>query len=166
MTAAQLPLAIPVSPRLLAALREAERETLSFFVPGEPRRWQRPVTIIQNGKRRTFTPDETIDYELLVRTHALRAMKLAHWAEPGPEDRFALQLLIHLGTARRRDCSNILKAVEDGLQPARGQKGGTPILDDWQICSLSVRRVVRSARPGVRVVLSRTEETVGLEGAP
>lgn len=164
MTPAQIPLAILApSPARLTALLEADRQTLSFFVGGEPRSWQRPVTVIANGKRRpTFTPKEVIAYEASVRLHALRAMRLASWPDPVPEDRFALALLIQLGTARRRDCSNILKAIEDGLQPAKGDKGGAPILDDWQICSLSVRRVVGSDRPGVRVQLSRTDEARGL----
>lgn len=137
-----------------------DSKVLAFFVPSEPQAWQRPVTVIQEGKaRRTFTPDETIEYEATVRAHAMRASALAKWPRAKVEDRFALALELRLGNARHKDVINITKSIEDGLQPANGEKVGGIILDDWQICRFTVLRVLRCSSPGVLVRIWRTTES-------
>jgi Holliday junction resolvase RusA-like endonuclease len=143
-----------------------ERCTLAFVVPGEPQAWQRPInTVTKSGKRIQFTPHETENYESLVRLHAMRAAALLGWPKPTPEDRYSLVLEIRLGNARRKDLSNILKSVEDGLQPKRSKGvilAGGVILDDWQICRFSVLRVLRHDSAGVLVRLTATDETIAM----
>lgn len=137
-----------------------DSKVLAFFVASEPQAWQRPVTVIQNGRaRHTFTPDETIEYEATVRAHAMRAAALAKWPRAKTEDRFALSLELRLGNARHKDVINITKSVEDGLQPKNGTTAGGIILDDWQICRFTVLRVLRCSSPGVLVRIWRTTES-------
>jgi Holliday junction resolvase RusA-like endonuclease len=137
-----------------------DSKVLAFVVPGEPQAWQRPTTVVRDGKvQRTYTPTETIEYEATVRAHAMRAAALAKWPRAKIEDRFALALELRLSNARHKDVSNITKSVEDGLQPAKGEKVGGIILDDWQICRLTVLRVLRCSSPGVLVRIWRTTES-------
>lgn len=139
---------------------------LDFFVPGEPVVKKRPRTVsVTDGDgrafTRTFTPGKTGVWEHTVRAHAMRAAALARWAPPTKEDRFALSLELHLGNGTRKDLDNMLKAIADGLQPAKGARAGGVILDDWQICRMVVERVVRCTSPGVHVRLARTTEREG-----
>lgn len=137
-----------------------DAKVLAFLVPGEPQAWQRPTTVVVDGKARPpYTPRETIAYEATVRAHAMRAAAIAKWPRPKTEDRFALALELRLGNARHKDVSNITKSVEDGLQPEKGATAGGIILDDWQICRLTVLRVLRCSSPGVLVRIWRTTES-------
>jgi Holliday junction resolvase RusA-like endonuclease len=134
------------------AMLNQEPGLLDFWVPGEPVPKARARTVTTpSGKRGTFTPDTTAAYERLVKVHALRARALARWPRPTKRDRFALEIEFRLGSERRKDLDNMVKAVGDSLQPEI-------VLDDWQLCRLAVTRVMRCAKPGVRVRLWRAEE--------
>jgi Holliday junction resolvase RusA-like endonuclease len=126
--------------------------SLYIVVPGEPIPKARARTVTTpSGKTRTFTPDSTAAYERLVAVHALRARSLAKWPKPTKSDRFALDMEFRLGTERRKDMDNMVKSVSDALQPHI-------ILDDWQICKLTVERVMQCEPASTLVVLSRIEE--------
>jgi Holliday junction resolvase RusA-like endonuclease len=129
--------------------------SLSFFVPGEPRSKERPrtVRVKKSGKTITYTPTATTSYEHTVRTHARRAIALARWGPSSKDDRFNVSMEVRLGTRRRKDLDNIVKAVLDGLMPV-------VFADDWQVCSFYVHRVVGHPKPGLELRIDRVFEKV------
>lgn len=97
---------------------------LSFTVPGQPV----PLQRARKGRNGWYTPVASRDYKEHIAWHALEAK--AKLAEKNQEWRldgeYGLRLWAYCRDARRRDWSNILKAVEDALI-------GVLWLDDSQI---------------------------------
>ena len=150
--------------------------TVMVWVPGQPQEKERARVAIVNGAPRVYTPATTTKYEAFVRLLALRAMLAAGWREPTKDDRFALRVELYFESLRLPDMDNVLKALQDGLQPAPTKRVKIPahlrgfarpappprgpgiILDDKHIVSLRVDRWVRSATPGARLFLKRDVE--------
>lgn len=129
---------------------------IRFLVPGEPVPKARPRAVRIGHAVRIFTPDDTADYERTVRVHALRAVRAAGWPPLAPEDRFAVEIELLLGTRRHKDLDNCAKSILDGMMPVA-------LLDDWQVTSLLVTRLLRAPEPGARVSLRRVEELEALD---
>lgn len=131
---------------------------IAFVVPGAPVGKGRPRATAIGGRARLYTPAKTVAYEGLVAMAAREAMA----GRPLLEGAVALN--VHVGCpipaswSRRKqaqalagevmpttkpDASNIVKAVEDGLN-------GVAWRDDVQIVDLQVRKRY-SAVPCVRV---------------
>lgn len=82
---------------------------LQFTVPGTPRGKGRPRIVRRNGRTWAYTPTATKHYERAVAMIALAA-RPADWPMDG---RYSLRLTVSWPDARRRDLSNVQKAIED-----------------------------------------------------
>lgn len=127
-------------------------QALRYFLPGTPQGKGRPrACVTSGGKVRVFTPAKTRDYEASVQAHAMRCMALAGWKLGASTDRYAVRLDLYFADARVSDLDNVSKIVLDALN-------GVVWVDDRQVCSLTVHRMLRCANPGVDVMIDLTEE--------
>lgn len=108
-----------------------------FTVPGRPRGKERP-RIGRNGK--FYTPKATREYEGYVAWYA----RMAYKSEP-TEQPVRLDLTIR-SSKSKADTSNILKAIEDGMN-------GIIYVDDKQIEEIHISRV-KGDGEGVDVTVS------------
>ncbi|KUZ98108.1 endodeoxyribonuclease RusA [Burkholderia ubonensis] len=131
---------------------------VEFVVPGKPVAKGRPRFARQGAHVRTFTPEATERYENLVKIAAGAAMRgsapyegpvrmVVHIGLPIPTSwsakRQAAAAAGLIGATKKPDASNVLKAVEDGMN-------GVVYVDDGQVVDQWVsKRYVRA--PGVRV---------------
>ncbi|WP_175689681.1 RusA family crossover junction endodeoxyribonuclease [Burkholderia anthina] len=141
---------------LIASSPVARR--VEFIVPGTPVAKGRPRFARQGAHVRAFTPEKTERYENLVKVAASVAMRgaapfdgpvrfVVHIGAPIPtswsmkrQDAAAAGLI---GATKKPDWSNVVKAIEDGLN-------GVAYVDDAQIIDAWVsKRYTRT--PGVRV---------------
>lgn len=136
---------------------------LAFTIPGEARGKGRPRATTIGGHARLYTDAKTASYENLVRLAGSQAMAGREpFAEPltltitvstvppksASKKLRAAMLSGEVAPAKKPDLSNILKAVEDGLN-------GVTYHDDSQIVSLIARKQY-AATPGVDVEICPT----------
>ena len=117
---------------------------LSFTIPGPPVPLAR-ARVVRNprtGKIGGFTPDRSRAYENLVRLIGQAAVaKLRGW----PVDaEYRLTVRLWFGDYRRRDVSNCVKAVEDGLNSVAW-------VDDSQIAWIDASRGYDARAPRAEV---------------
>jgi Holliday junction resolvase RusA-like endonuclease len=118
---------------------------LAFTIPGPPVGKERARS--GKGGKHHYTPDRTRAYEATVKNLAYVALMKSGLRGRWPLDaEYRLELEVHFDDRRRRDGSNVLKAVEDGMN-------GTVYVDDSQIAECTWRRVQGSPRPRVEVVV-------------
>lgn len=135
-------------------------KSISFTVPGQAVGKQRPRFSRISG--RTYTPEKTVNYETLVRLSYQQQVD----AEPFERDKpLALKLEIYqqipnsvskkkremmirkkILPTKKPDCSNILKAIEDGLNQVAFH-------DDSQIVKIYAVKYF-SEYPEVKVTIS------------
>lgn len=132
---------------------------LSFTIPGDARGKGRPRAARIGGHTRLYTDAKTLGYENLVRYLAAEAMKGAAPLDgplrlvvtvsvvPPRSASFKKQQAMIMGMwpAKKPDLSNILKAIEDGMN-------GVVFHDDAQIVQIVARKAYS--------VLSRAEVSV------
>lgn len=134
--------------------------SVTFTVPGEPVGKGRPRFVRKTG--RSYTPEKTVNYETLVRLSYQQQVD----AEPFERDKpLALKLEIYqqipnsvskkkremmigkkILPTKKPDCSNILKAIEDGLNQVAFH-------DDSQIVKIYAVKYF-SEYPEVKVTIS------------
>lgn len=137
---------------------------LAFTIPGDPRGKGRPRATVFKGREgvparaRLYTDSKTVAYENLVRLAGDRAMhgrapfecplsmtlviRMVPTKSTTKRDRLAM-LAGDIQPAKKPDLSNILKAVEDGLN-------GVAYRDDCQIVRLVTDKIYAET-PGVDV---------------
>ena len=102
-----------------------------FEVPGTPRGKQRPRVVRQNGRTISFTPDQTVQYENLVRwcyktaenskrfpdNMPLKVIINAYYEIPKSASKKKRAQMIdgELRPTKKPDADNVLKAVADAL---------------------------------------------------
>lgn len=94
---------------------------LFFEVPGPPRPAARARTVVNNGKRCTYTPSRTDAYEDHVASCAIVAMYHCKWVKERAIP-FRLILDVHRRSRDQGDWDNYAKAVADGLTRAHAWK--------------------------------------------
>lgn len=133
---------------------------LEFFVAGKPVPKARARVVRHNGITRSYTPEESLNYELLVRYAAAQAVKMnpphegpmrldmivclappASWSQKKKDAAYLGEILPTV----KPDVSNILKSVEDAMN-------NVAYKDDAQLCEIAVRKVY-SMRVGVQITL-------------
>lgn len=131
-----------------------------FFVAGTPVPKARARVVRFGGMTRSYTPEQTVNYETLVKITAIEAMQ----DRPPSLDPLALDMTIFVVPpaswsdkrrnaaiwgdfmpTRKPDASNILKSIEDGMN-------GVVYRDDSQLCSVTVHKRYHD-KPGVKVVI-------------
>lgn len=121
------------------------REVITFTIPGEPVGKGRPRFVRATG--RTYTPEKTRNFENLVRlayrqqigqppfpTGMPLSIDVVIWQQiPKSVSKKKREDMLHkrLLPTKKPDCSNVLKAIEDGLN-------GVAYADDSQIVQVSV----------------------------
>lgn len=118
-------------------------DRLVFVVPGRPQAKQRPRTVRAGAGVRTYTPDETIAYEGLVRWCALGAVAQTGWVAGDDLFKVSIQFVYPAPKsakesrykASRPDIDNLSKSVMDGL----GRCG--VIGDDSRVVKLLAEKV-------------------------
>jgi Holliday junction resolvase RusA-like endonuclease len=127
-------------------------EAISFVVPGNPVPKARPRTVVTpKGKRRTYTPGTTAQYEERVKAFALQVVKGAGWLLADATSRFDVLVRLRFADRRRRDSDNCFKAIADAMNEI-------VYADDFQIVSHTVLRVLGCPDPSTQVVVRRTKE--------
>jgi Holliday junction resolvase len=137
---------------------------VQFTVPGQPVAKGRPKFTTVGGFARTYTPKKTADYESLVASCALRAMKYGKATSQPIEIMMELRMAIPAswskakraaaaaGTVRatkKPDADNVLKGIKDALN-------GICWVDDSQVVVLTVRKLY-AAEPCVIVAVRVVE---------
>lgn len=137
---------------------------IEFFVPGKPVPKARARVVRHNGITRSFTPENTANFELLVKYCAFEAMQHAKPAD-GPL-RMTMTMCLsppaswsnkkrtqaiegQLWPTVKPDISNVQKSIEDAMN-------GVVYVDDSQLCEIHTRKCY-SAQPGVRVKVERID---------
>lgn len=135
-----------------------------FFVAGTPVPKARARVVRMGNRVRSYTPDQTVNYEMLVKITAIDAME-----NRAPSlDPLALELTIFVTPpsswsekrrtaaiwgdfmpTRKPDASNILKSIEDGMN-------GVVYRDDSQLCSVTVHKRYHD-KPGVKVAVRKLD---------
>lgn len=136
-----------------------------FEIPGKPMAKQRPKFSRQGAFVRTYTPQQTVNYENFVRDrylsvysgHELMRGNIAAYIEadfPIPKStskkRTGLMLHKFIRPLIKPDCDNIAKIVLDSLN-------GIAFEDDKQVTVLHVEKVY-SETPCVKVALQEKNE--------
>lgn len=136
-----------------------------FTVPGEPVGKGRPRISTVHGFVMTFSPEKTVDFETMVAWEFRHQCRDA-WFEQGvhvgirvdaymgipksaARKKRQLMLTGEIRPAKKPDASNILKAVEDGLN-------GVAYHDDAQIVEAEVRKYY-SDDPRTEITLWRVD---------
>lgn len=143
-----------------------------FSVLGEPQGKGRPRFAKVGGFVRTYTPDQTVVYENLVRTEFRRQCGnntrfndedrldlriLAYYAMPKSTSKKKMDLMVRkqIRPAKKPDMDNIVKVVADSLN-------GVAYKDDSQIVDTMVRKFY-SDKPrvevSIRIAETHKEET-------
>jgi Holliday junction resolvase RusA-like endonuclease len=134
---------------------------VQFFVPGRPVPKARARVVLRKGKVRSYTPEATADYEMLVRYGAANAMQgrrpldapvalrltvclpcPTSWSEKRRQE----AIEGHFAPTKKPDADNYAKSALDALN-------GIAYRDDAQVVKLSILKVY-SATPGLRFELS------------
>lgn len=117
-----------------------------FDVPGKPQGKARARTVRNNGKTLSYTPDNTVLYENLIKTCYMSASKkiyeskeplsihiTAYFSPPvsTSKKKCAMMLAGSEYPVKKPDADNIAKVVCDALN-------GVAYLDDTQVCCLTV----------------------------
>ena len=122
---------------------------MKFVIPGEPTGKARPRVVRNGGFTRAYTPEKTVVYENLVRMEFERQchgqffeagvalkMDLTICQQVAKSDSIRKRTEKLAGVIRptkKPDCSNILKAIEDGLN-------GVAYADDAQIVEIGIHK--------------------------
>lgn len=131
---------------------------VAFTIPGVPVAKARSRSVLRHGRIAHYTPEKTVNYETLVKITAAQAMKgrdpfdgpvnmrvvlcvpiPASWSKKKQADAEAGKLR----PTSKPDVSNVLKAIEDGMN-------GVVWQDDKQIVDLWVSKFY-SAAPHAKV---------------
>lgn len=136
--------------------------TLHFTIPGSPKGKQRPRFVRMGNYVSTYNPKETVIYENLVRSCFIEAYPdtffdkdtplsmtvFAYLDTPKSVSKKKRQMMLdwRIRPIKKPDSSNILKAIEDGLNAVAYN-------DDTQIVAHHVYRFY-SANPRVEVYIS------------
>lgn len=121
--------------------RAAATHRASFTVLGPPQPWQR-AGATRSGVR--YTRPETARYERAIK---VAAMTVRLHTDTWPKDgRYRLHVVAVFVDSRRRDLDNVLKAVCDALS-------GVAYLDDSQIDSMHIERLVNLAKPRTDITI-------------
>lgn len=118
---------------------------ISFVVPGLPR----PKARARSGPRGHYTPKGTVEYERYVGLHGLQAVNSYAFRNGVAWDKdadFRLEIHAFMPNLVRRDLSNILKSIEDGLN-------GIVWRDDWQISEHGTKRSLDRENPRCEIVI-------------
>lgn len=126
---------------------QAELKRAAFVVPGEPTGKSRPRFVRATG--RTYTPAKTAQYENLVKLEyeractgkrfddyaALKMRVKAYYGIPKSASKRKQEQMIGgmLRPMKKPDASNVLKAIEDGLN-------GVAYRDDAQIVHVEIEK--------------------------
>ena len=158
----------------MATVQQVEKspETISFFVPGQPVPKARPRTVRnkKTGKVHSFTPENTVIFENLVKTKAEEAMR--GWKPIlGPvEAKIFVGLAVPTSWSQKRrnealrgeiaptkkpDLDNVVKTIKDGMN-------AIVYRDDNQIVRVNASKHY-TATPGVFVTV---QQIVGTRAAP
>lgn len=130
---------------------------MKFVIEGKPYGKGRPRFSRFNGFVKTYTPQETLDYEQQVRMayqfadgeyHAESPLKMiveAYFEPPKStsKKKRAMMLEDMISPTKKPDCDNIVKAILDGLN-------GVAFHDDVQVVEMIVRKKY-SERPRTEV---------------
>lgn len=121
-----------------------EPQSIRVVVPGPPVPWER--TRGSNGHR--YNAPRTRAYESHVRMCASAEVLRMRWPKPQSGYRYDVTMLIHFSDARRRDLTNVAKAVEDACN-------GVIWHDDSEITRLLLLGAIDRVRPRVEVDVLR-----------
>lgn len=118
---------------------------LRFVVPGDPV----PKARARIGRHgHTYTPEKTVRYEEIVAWSARAAFLEKDYASLNSPARFAVTMDFYLGTERRIDLDNLVKAVMDGLTPrkprGRQRPPGLFWKDDSQVDIIVAQKALAS----------------------
>ena len=137
---------------------------VTFYVDGEARGKQRPRTVRKDGVLRTYTPQETKDYEQLVKSAYMHEAKGAFFTGPvcvmmtvivelpksiSKAKRQEILIKDSMRPTKRPDLDNVAKSVCDALNK-------TAYKDDAQIVRLCVSRHY-GGKNGVYVTISEVQ---------
>ena len=137
---------------------------IEFFVPGKPVPKARARVVRHNGITRSYTPESTANFELLVKYAAYEAMSNQELAT-GPlrmnmtmclsppaswsKKKSALAIEGRVLPTVKPDISNVQKSVEDAMN-------GVVYVDDSQLCQIVTAKCY-SLQPGVRIRIERLD---------
>jgi Holliday junction resolvase RusA-like endonuclease len=137
-------------------------DSVSFTIPGDPRGKGRHRASIRAGRVHTYTDEKTATYENLVKLAGAEAMagatpfdcplavvmvvRVTPPKSTSKRNRAAM-LAGDIQPAKKPDLSNVLKAVEDGLN-------GVAYRDDCQIVHFVCRKIYAETS-GVDVLIQR-----------
>ena len=137
---------------------------IQFDIPGTPRGKQRPRVVRQNGRTISFTPDQTVQYENLVRwcyktaegkrfpdDAALKVIINAFYEIPKSVSKKKRQQMINgeIRPTKKPDADNVAKIVCDSLN-------GIAYRDDAQIVTCIIKKWY-SEEPSVSVEIEEVE---------
>lgn len=136
---------------------------VKFIIPGEPQGKARPRFARMGNYTRTYTPDETVRYENLVKMfyqHETKGIKLngeiaakitGVFSVPKSVNKKNRRLMLEgkILHTKKIDCDNLAKIVLDALN-------GIAYDDDKQICRLYVEKVY-GEQPRVEVFLKEVQ---------
>lgn len=122
---------------------------ITFFVDGEPRAKQ---SFRSTGPGRGYTPARIKAWQSDVGWCAQQAMRRLGMLDP-IEGNLTVELTFFLGNARKVDCDNLSKAVQDGLNRITW-------LDDQQNITLIIHKYICEERQGVLVQISQNDRPV------
>lgn len=137
---------------------------IAFCVPGEPQGKARPkVTRLKNGQSHTYTPQNTADYEQMVkkcyresvgkfRFEAgkplwMRVVAIFGIPKSKPKKTKAAMLLNRIRPTKKPDFDNIFKIICDALN-------GIAYADDAQIVEATISKIFTDSAPRIEVELS------------
>lgn len=149
-----------------------DETSLSFFVPGKPQGKARARTVNIKGMTRSFTPENTVIYENLIRSvflqsHGKASMLIpdkepvgiyinAYFAIPKSTSKKKAELMrkdIILPT-KKPDADNIGKIVADALN-------GIAYHDDSQVVDLHVVKRYSTVSEGLMILISKVDMSEG-----
>lgn len=114
------------------------RLVTELTIPGTPRSKQRPRS--RPGGGRLFTPRETLEAELVVRTAWIMANEAGLIPDYDYTAPMKIDLIFYRPTLRRVDVDNLAKLVTDALNRVA-------FADDSQIEDMHIRRVLDRENP-------------------